>query len=115
MPFFFCLVLFKSLCLNIKVAHVSVCSLPAAGLLRVVQPLPKRSVGLSAAVFSQEAGGMMELHTVHTHNINTTKGTETCQCFFTDFKFTFFKLSNVKFVRPLSCLLPLFGFRGNPS
>lgn len=83
-------------------------SLPAAGLLWVVQPLSKRSVGLSAAVFPQEAGGMMELHTIlrmDKHNINTTKETEMWRWFLFPFywlqlSYMFFRLSNVKFVKP---------------
>lgn len=47
------------------------CSFPATGLLRVVEPLSKRSVELSAAVFPQKAGRLMELHSVLAEWIRT--------------------------------------------
>lgn len=40
------------------------CSFPTAGLLRVVESLSKGSVELGAAVFPQEAGRLMAMHSI---------------------------------------------------
>lgn len=49
--------------LGFKRISVSVYSFSATGFLWTVQPLSKRSVGFSAAVFPQKAGGLMVLQT----------------------------------------------------
>ena len=62
-------------------SFLSVQSVPAAGLLRVVQLLSTGSVGLDAAVPPQEAGGVMTtVLSVDTRCVNTTKKTEMWTC-----------------------------------